>query len=524
MTFLRVIHVKGRYYLYEKESYWDKELKKPRQRVVRYLGPCDAEGDVLSPPKARVDSVHSAFPAGSLSVFYSMAEKLNVKKRIEEALSVDAPAASLVLSISLNQIVSRLSLSRLPQWLLASPLAEWEGIEHVERSELDEALSALCHYTPFGTLEDRGLVLQQLLTKEWRGKSHEPASYHYDITKQEYFGDMCPYAAMGHASDRSIKNVVGFGLVTSKVHHHPVLCRAVNGSRNDTVTVKDTISTLKAFGFEHLTLIMDRGMVSRENMETIVQSGYDQIGIVKESNTETWEYLSKWPSTLQQPQFVVAHPSGETAYARAWTGQLMGKRMRLAIVEHPELRAHEKGARDLTLNELDGHPTDDRLKELKDELKDVITPARGRRGFTVNSEAVEEEAKRDGRFLMFSTDMSVDASEMFTIYFQRDSIEKAFRTTKGELSLAPLRYRRKDRIDAYTTVLYMAYLLWSWAEHTLRDKFPAMTLQQALNSLSDVSIVTFQSDKFMHRWTTRLTDEQDKLLSLFGATKYLHVS
>ena len=259
-------------------------------------------------------------------------------------------------------------------------------------------------------------------------------------------------------------------------------------------------------------------------METIVQSGYDQIGIVKENNTETWEYLSRWSSTLQQPQLVVAHPYGEIVYARAWTGQLMGKRMCLAIVEHPELRAHEKGARDLTLNELDGHPTDDRLKELKDELKDVITPARGRRGFTVNSEAVEEEAKRDGRFLMFSTDMSVDASEMFTIYFQRDSIEKAFRTTKGELSLAPLRYRRKDRIDAYTTVLYIAYLLWSWAEHTLRDKFPAMTLQQALNSLSDVSIVTFQSDKFMHRWTTRLTDEQDKLLSLFGATKYLHVS
>ena len=59
----------------------------------------------------------------------------------------------------------------------------------------------------------------------------------------------------------------------------------------------------------------------------------------------------------------------------------MGKRMRLAIVENPELRAHEKGARDLTLNELNGHPTDERLKELKDELKDVTAPARGKEGF-----------------------------------------------------------------------------------------------------------------------------------------------
>ena len=137
--------------------------------------------------------------------------------------------------------------------------------------------------------------------------------------------------------------------------------------------------------------------------------------------------------------------------------------------------------------------------------------------------AVEEEEKRDGRFLMFSTDMSVDPNDMFTTYFQRDSVEKAFRTAKSELSLAPLRYRRKDRIDAYTTVQYIAYLLWSWAERTVRDKFPGMKLQQALNSLSDVSIVSFRSNKSIHRWTTRLTEEQEKLLNLFGATKYLHV-
>jgi hypothetical protein len=73
MTFLRIINVKGRHYLYEKESYWDKELKKPRQRVVRYLGPCDGEGHLISKPSLRINSIHSAFPSGTLSVFYAMA-------------------------------------------------------------------------------------------------------------------------------------------------------------------------------------------------------------------------------------------------------------------------------------------------------------------------------------------------------------------------------------------------------------------------------------------------------------------
>ena len=514
--------INGRIYLYEVKFTWDKEAKRSRKQTVRYLGRCDAAGKLLTPPKVRVDGIHSSFPAGALSVFYAMAEELGVRKHIQDALSVDARMASLLLSISLNQIVSRLPLMRLPGWILASPLAEWEGIERVSREDLDKALYSLCHFTQIGTVEDRGLVLQNSLTREWRGKSHEPAAYHYDITKQEYYGDTCPYAAMGHASDRSIKNVVGFSLVTSRTHHHPVLCRAINGSRNDTTTVSDTISTLKAFGFEHLTLITDRGMVSGENMETIVESGYDQTGIVRENSTETWEYLSKWPhDEIVRPQFVVSRPSGDVAYARAWTARLMGRRMRLAIVENPSVRVFERSTRDLALSQLLDHPTDERLKELRDELKDVTVPARGRTGFDVDGEAVREEEKRDGRFLMFSTDMSVDADEMFTIYFQRDSIEKAFGTAKGELTLAPLRYRRKDRIDAYTTVLYVAYLLWSWAERTLRDKFPDMTLMQALNSLSDVSIVSFRSNKFTHRWTTRLTDEQEKLLKLFGSAKHL---
>ena len=56
-------------------------------------------------------------------------------------------------------------------------------------------------------------------------------------------------------------------------------------------------------------------------------------------------------------------------------------------------------------------------------------------------------------------------------------------TAKGELPLAPLIYRSKDRIDAYATFLYAPSLPWSWSKCTLRDKFPDMTLQQALNSL-----------------------------------------
>ena len=53
---------------------------------------------------------------------------------------------------------------------------------------------------------------------------------------------------------------------------------------------------------------------------------------------------------------------------------------------------------------------------------------------------------------------------MYRTYFAKDAVEKAFRTSKGNLSLGPVRCRRKDRSDASATVVYVAHLLWSWAE------------------------------------------------------------
>ena len=100
-------------------------------------------------------------------------------------------------------------------------------------------------------------------------------------------------------------------------------------------------------------------------------------------------------------------------------------------------------------------------------------------------------------------------------------MEKAFRTSKGELSLGPVRYRRKDRLDAYATVVYLAYLLWSWAERRLQAKYPERHLGEAMRSLENLAWVRFGAGKSIREWTTRLTAEQEKLLTAVGAVQYV---
>ena len=515
-----VKRIRGRTYLYQRFPFWNKELKRKDDRW-KSLGPCDDAGNLLEAPSTRVDAVHASVPVGPLSVFWAAATELDVLGHARSALG-DEAAARLVVVLALNQATGRRSLDHVPDWIEQGPLSHWLGLEAgVQRPQLDAALSALCHQDSDGTTRDQGLVLQSRLTKAWRGQSREPAQYYYDVTKVVYNGSGCALAEPGYFPGGTSRNVVGFGLVTSRDHHHPVLCRAIYGSRHDTLTVQETVETLEAFGHRKLTLILDRGMVSQPNVEFLVTRGWDQVGIVPETHKDAWSYLARWsPAEVEQAKHVALRPSG-VLYARAWDAKLMGRRMRLAVAVDPFRRVREQAGRDELLYEAETTTDTRRLKDVRHGLGSLAVPSRGRRGWTIDEELAKDDRKGDGRFLLFSTDLSLTARDMVRIYFQRESIEHVFRTGKGDLGLAPIRYHRPDRVHAYSTVFYLGWLLWSWTERRLREKYPTMSLQRALKSLESVHLVRFAEKNRTHEWPTRPNAEQEKLLKHLGALKFL---
>lgn len=517
-------NIGGHRYAYEYESYYDSKLKRSCQRMVRYIGRCNSRGQIRNRPKISVDRIHSAFSVGPLAVFYAAAMQLQLPERIGKILELDGRQSSILLTMVLNQAAARVSIPHLSKWVKASPLQNWLplGLEEITSSSFEEALSSLCYFTPEKTWQNRGLLLQKELTSAWRGASREPAGVYYDITKQQYYGSHCPYAQLGH-HELGTANVVGFGMVISKEHRHPIVCQALPGGQHDSLSVAPILEMLNGQELRSLTLVMDRGMTSKDNVRRVVDAGYEVIGAVKGLGKETITYASQWSGEdLECQEYVVGTSHGGAVYSRAFTSELMGfKKMRIAVVENISRRADDKQARDLLLQELEGPVSKERLKEIHAELGNVVVVSKGRRGFRVDPKAVEQQRALDGRFLLFSTDLSLDGREMYQKYFAKDAVEKVFRTSKGELSLGPVRYRRKDRVDAYATVVYMAYLLWSWAERRLQEKYPEKHLSEAIRLLEGVSWVRFGSRKFMREWCTRLTKEQKEILSAVGALDYL---
>jgi len=82
----------------------------------------------------------------------------------------------------------------------------------------------------------------------------------------------------------------------------------------------------------------------------------------------------------------------------------------------------------------------------------------------IDKAAITEDEKRDGKYLLSSSDLSLSAEDIALGYKQLLEVERGFRTLKTTLSLRPLYHSKDDRIRAHVLLCWVALLLVRIAE------------------------------------------------------------
>jgi hypothetical protein len=117
----------------------------------------------------------------------------------------------------------------------------------------------------------------------------------------------------------------------------------------------------------------------------------------------------------------------------------------------------------------------------------------------------------DGYSCIFCT-RQVPTQPMLPLYFDKDLIEKAFRSLKGITQLRPVRHWLAERVRAHVFLCYLAYLLLSLLRYHLRNT--EFTPEKALNELSTMYKVYLRDSQ--HRFhlsrTVALTKNQELIL------------
>jgi transposase len=526
--FTRDIKSGNNIYRYEVTSYWDREKKAPRQKV-KYLGRVvkDEGGkEKITKKHFVVDSVEKSMPIGDLAAYFRIASNLELREVINNFCPKSGPEPGIpILILAFNQLTNRHSLSRVGDWVENTPLLEWFNADlKIAKDMLLGALDSLCKVEN-GEVVHYDWKLQEEIMKQWKDYySVDNKRLYYDITKLRYYGSKCSLAEKGRKSKDINEREIGVALVTSQKNCFPVLCRPIPGAKHDNITVKDVVNALWNWEIKGAMLIMDRGMVSTHNLQHAVkEKGYDLLLGCPETSIDVLKELSRWDDDdLMKPKNVFERGENKFVYLKGSEGRMLGLDGKYIIVLDPIRQAEERTERNWMLKEINSPETSEkRKKELREglgEISSINDPENSDMGKLHSDDLVK---KRDGRFLLFSTKKTIREVDAFRWYFQKDEIEKAFRSLNNEVNLVPIRYRNPQRIEAYLTVNFIAYLLLAVIQYKLKSRREKMSVSKVIYEARKITQIRFLSKGKKRSTIVQPTHLQQKLIDLLDIRNLL---
>ena len=342
-----------------------------------------------------------------------------------------------------------------------------------------------------GRIKDFTLKINDALYRRWRElhplQVGERETLAYDITSILFFGVQCPLAELGRNS-KGIKQLqANLALIVSRKEKYPLTHFVYEGSSNDVSTIKNLLYRLQESSLESGTLIWDRGNVSNEIVNAAENANWNLICGIPGSSKEAREIISSTDIPYSWNSLIRSSKKGHI-YAMKVLRKLYGKERSLTVYANREREIHDSDARNETLSSIEeelqllansDHSISE--KKIREKAKKIIggndefiefsicrKSHSPRVKWKIKKKEVREAEKRDGKYLLLSTDASLTAKEVVNTYVEKDFIEKVFCTLKTCEEMEPVRHRLENRVRAYLFVCVLAYRLLAALQYNLQ--------------------------------------------------------
>lgn len=340
----------------------------------------------------------------------------------------------------------------------------------------------------------------------------------YDVTST-YFEGQCagnPMAKRGHSRDhRSDCLQVCLGLVVTE-EGLPLGYEVFEGNRHDSKTVETIVEAMeRKYGRSQRIWVMDRGMVSEQNLEMLRQRGGRYIvGTPKATLRKFERHLVEGEWTEVQEGVEVKRIVGDTDGDLYVLARSRDRRAKEQAIHAKFVARVEEG-----LQKLQKAMTTGRLKKEGDAQRRLgrllQKNSRAAKAFAVKIETLAQpEGKAhlrmtwekdpqwkayadlsDGCYLLRTNVTDLEPAALWKQYIQLTEAEWAFRISKDELRLRPIWHQKKDRVLGHILVSFLAYVLWKalgqWMRQAGLGDAPRTLLEEMANIRSgDVVLPT----------------------------------
>ncbi len=329
----------------------------------------------------------------------------------------------------------------------------------------------------------------------------------------------------------------------------PLGYEVFDGNTHDSKTVEQIVEAMESkYGQAHRIWVMDRGMVSEENLAFLrSRDGSYLVGTPKSMLRQFEQYLTDkdWHGVQEGVEVkLVDGPDGKEVFVlarsrdRQQKEQAMHQRFTERMEAHLEKMQQSAASgrlKDLALAQRRLGRVQQRYWRSAGAFDVKIIPIDHPKGkaklavhYTRNQRWNEWAALSEGCYLLRTNLTGVDPQTLWKRYIQLTEAEWAFRITKDELVIRPIWHHKADRVKGHILVCFLAYVLWKtlaqWMDRAgLGDAPRTVLLELARIKSGDVVQPTRgragQPDKRIRlRCVTAADGAQKVLLNRLGLT------
>ncbi len=488
-------------YVYESESYWDKDKKQARSRrtLVGRLDPATGEivptdGRGKKRKQTTTEAIQPVKPGPVPAIrterlFYGatyLLDQIGDVTGVTDDLKTCFPDTyKQILSIAYYlALEDQNPLSRFRKWAMLHKHPYGKDISSQRSSELFQSIT-----------EEAKMQFFRLQGKRRVEKEY----WAYDSTSISSRSEGLRQVKFGKNKDGDSLPQINLALVFGEDSRLPFYYRKIAGNIPDVKTVQELLRELDILRYEKVKLVMDRGYYSAENLNAIYKKHLKFLcgattslsfarAFIREIG-EKKDYYEYYNSNLELYVFTKTI-AWDYEQERPYKGDVIHKERRayLHLYFNPEKyaddgKAFSRKLDDLKEELLTGRRVPEHERDYARYFEVTETPKRGI-SLNVKQDAVQAARERYGFFVLISNEVK-DPVTALSLYRMRDVVEKAFWNVKERLNLRRMLVSSETALEGKLFVEFISLIFVSYIQKKMEDKglFGKYTLHELLDEL-----------------------------------------
>ena len=417
-----------------------------------------------------------------------------------------------------NNLLKEMVMARIDK-----PSSKRKSVINLERDR-GEALSLDSVYRMMDKLAEREEWVKGRVAKRTVGLFRQKIHLAFFDVTTVYFESFIPdeLRVSGYSKDNKVKETqVVFALMTT-TDGLPLDCELFPGNTAEGGTLISAVDTLsKKYDVADVTIVADRAMFSKKNLEELDKKGVDFIvsATLKKMGKDTVEKIK---SDVEE---VLEKAEESKEKVDFWHGEYEHGGRRLVVGYSAKRAAKDKKDRERLLERVKKKTKDGRVK-VSDLVKNTGTKKylklekKNKETAVIDEDKIAEAQRWDGIYgIVTSHDKEeVSGADVFGRYRGLWQAEDAFRVNKHDLKMRPVYHWTPKRIRAHILICYMSYALVSTVRHKLKKAGVGMSVARIREELGYLQASVVRDKKTGKKFLlpSKVTPEQREIYRALG--------